>query len=627
MSGTGLSRQVIAVLRALVQSVRHAREGGAGSGEIFAKAMGALRRGPRAFVRRLMQYQREVVATGRPMPAASGPEDELAPTMAYEDWIATSEPVPVTIADGPLISVLMPTCETPASFLQEVVASVRAQRYPNWELCICDDASTLPHVRAMLEDLKANDPRIHVTWNAERSGIASSTNAALNLATGEYVAFMDHDDLLHPDALGAVAAAFERSGADLVYTDHDCIDEQGKRSQPYFKPDWSPDLFTAQMYVGHLLAVRRELVRELGGLRPEMDGSQDYDLVLRCAASGARFAHVPHILYHWRQHAGSTAANASSKPYAHHAGRRAIQDYLDQVKPGAWVGDGVHTFCYDVRYPVDEESHSASIIIPTRDGLDLLRTCIESLRANTEYRNYELIVVDNGSRDPATLQWLDRMQGDGVLRVLKADVPFNWSVLNNLAAKGARGDVLVFLNNDVEIIDGQWLGRLVEHALREDVGVCGPMLLYGDGTIQHAGVVVGMGGWADHIYKGAQPLHAQRYTASPALRRNVLAVTGACMAVARTRFEQLGGFDETFMVCGSDVELCLRAYRSGLLNIYVPEARLVHHESKTRDPRQIDENDFVRSAEAYAPYRTDGDPYFHPALDPMSTTPRLREGA
>jgi GT2 family glycosyltransferase len=543
----------------------------------------------------------------------------------YGSWIAGYEPAVPLITEGPLISILMPTCETPETFLREVVGSVRAQHYANWELCICDDASTLPHVRTDLEAMAAADPRIRITWNTVRRGIAAATNGALAMAHGEYIAFIDHDDLLHPDALGAVAAAFSQGGFDLVYTDHDCIEEHGLRSQPYFKPDWSPDLFTAQMYVGHLLAVRRSLVERLGGLRSDTDGAQDYDLVLRCIAQGATVGHVPRVLYHWRQHAGSTAANASSKPYAHHAGRRALQDYLDHARPGAYVEDGVHTFCYDVRYPVDEQAHRVSIIIPTRDGLDLLRTCINSLRTRTKYRNYELIVVDNGSRDPRMLQWLQRKQAEGVLRVLPADIPFNWSVLNNLAVREAQGDVLVFLNNDVEIIDGQWLRRLVEHALREEVGVCGPLLLYGDGTIQHAGVVVGMGGWADHIYKGAEPIHMQRYTASPMLRRNVLAVTGACMAIARERFEQLGGFDESFIVCGSDVELCLRAYRRGLLNVYVPEARLVHHESKTRDPRQIDENDFVRSAEAYAPYRTAGDPYFHPALDPMSTTPRLRE--
>lgn len=624
MNRPGFSRRVWGVMRAAVQSLRHARASGLGYGQLLGRTFTALGYGPRGFVRTVMRYQREVVGAERGADVVcTGASVDVV--IDYEAWIANEPSVPV-IGEGPLISLLMPTCDTPEAFLREVVDSVRAQHYTNWELCICDDASTLPHVRALLETAAA-DPRIRIAFNAERSGIAAATNGALSLATGEYVAFIDHDDLLHPDALGSVAAAFARDAFDLVYTDHDCVDERGRRSQPYFKPDWSPDLFTAQMYVGHLLTVRRDLVQRLGGLRSETDGSQDYDLVLRCVARGARVGHVPRVLYHWRQHAGSTAANADSKPYAHHAGRRAIQDYLDQACPGARAEDGAHTFCYDVRYPLDERTQRASIIIPTRDGLDLLRTCVETLRALTLHRNYELIIVDNGSRDPGTLQWLERMQAEGTLRVLSADVPFNWSVLNNLAAREAQGDVLVFLNNDVEIIDGHWLGRLMEHALRPDVGICGPLLLYGDGTIQHAGVVVGMGGWADHIHKGVRPIHLQRYTASPLLRRNVLAVTGACMAVSRERFEQLGAFDESFIVCGSDVELCLRAYRRGLLNVYVPEARLVHHESKTRDPRQIDENDFLRSAEAYAPYRTEGDPYFHRSLDPMSTTPRLKGGA
>lgn len=625
MSRPGFGARLRDLMRALIQGVRHARSSGLSLSQILVRALAALRHGPREFARHTMRYQREVV--GAPLLAAGVPDvvsQAGRPSLDYEAWLVSCEPAVPMETEGPLISVVMPTCETPKAFLREVIDSVRAQHYQNWELCICDDASTLQHVRADLDVASAAEPRIRITSNARRSGIAATTNGALAIARGEYVAFIDHDDLLHPDALGAVAAKFAEKRFDVVYTDHDCVDERGRRSQPYFKPDWSPDLFTAQMYLGHLLTVRRDLIGRLGGLRSETDGSQDYDLVLRCVAHGAKVGHVPRVLYHWRQHAGSTALDAGSKPYAHHAGRRAIQEYLDRVYPGARVEDSANTFCYDVRYPLDERMHQASIIIPTRDGLDLLRTCVDSLCRRTAYHNYELIVVDNGSRDPLTLQWLDSKQAQGVLRVLPGDMPFNWSVLNNLAAREARGDVLVFLNNDVEIIDGQWLERLMENALRKDVGVCGPLLLYGDGTIQHAGVVVGMGGWADHIHKGSPPAHTQRYTASPMLRRNVLAVTGACMAVARDRFDEMGGFDESFIVCGSDVELCLRAYRGGLLNVYVPEARLIHHESKTRDPRQIDENDFIRSAEAYAPYRTEGDPYFHPALDAMSTTPQLK---
>lgn len=615
-----------ALFRALVRGIRYERRSGASFTSLALRALAALREGPRVFARRVIWLEQRTAGAGADTPGA----DAIAGAPAgidYQTWLAAHETEMPVSRQGPLVSVVMPTCETPEGFLREVIASVRAQSYVDWELCVCDDASTLPHVRVVLEEQAAADSRIRFVASDLRSGIAATTNKAIALAAGEYVVFIDHDDLLHPDALGTLAAAFGSTGADVYYTDHDCIDEQGRRSQPYFKPDWSPDLFLSQMYVGHLLAVRKQRVTELGGLRPQRDGSQDYDLVLRCLAQGASIAHVPRVLYHWRQHAGSTAANANAKPYAHHAGRAAIQDYLDQSRPGARVDDGPYTFCYDVRYPLDEPAHRVSIIIPTRDGLDLLRTCIDSLRAHTAYRNYELIVVDNGSREPETLRWLEAKRSAGLIRVIAADVPFNWSALNNLAARQASGDVLVFLNNDVEIIDADWLGRLVEHALRDDVGVCGPLLLYGDGTIQHAGVVVGMGGWADHVYKGMQPVHQQSYTVSPMLRRNVLAVTGACMAIGRTRFEQLGGFDESFVVCGSDVEICLRAYRRGLLNVYVPEARLIHHESKTRDPQQIDQNDFIRSAQTYAPWRTEGDPYFHPALDPMSSTPRLRGNA
>jgi len=249
---------------------------------------------------------------------------------------------------------------------------------------------------------------------------------------------------------------------------------------------------------------------------------------------------------------------------------------------------------------------------------------VRSLREKTRYTNYEILVIDNGSVELETTRWFAQMSMEAGMRVLPADIPFNWSALNNLAAREAQGKVLVFLNNDTEIIDGEWLDRLVDVALRPDIGVCGPLLLYGDMTIQHAGVVVGMGGGADHVFKGLPPAHVQDCFTSPMMRRNVLAVTGACMAIEKAKFDAIGGFDESFVICGSDVEICLRAFHRGLLNVYVPEAKLVHHESKTRDPGNIPETDFVRSEQAYSPYRTAGDPYFNPNLDPMSPVPRPR---
>ena len=631
MNKPSLLVRIRALLHAVARNIRHARAAGLGPVQIVRKAADCIRLGPRGFARHVIAYDqlaqmdmRESQRVPAGVPADADADATGTELSAYEWWLQQHEPAVATLADGPLISVVMPTCNTPESFLHEVIASVLAQTYRNWELCICDDASDIPHVHRILADVGNGDPRIRITYRKQRGGIASATNDALKLATGEYVAPLDHDDLLHPDALASVAAALIQTGADIVYTDHDCVSEYGSRRQPYFKPDWSLDLFLSQMYLGHLVVFRRDMVVRLGSLRPEMDGSQDYDLVLRCLADGAKIAHVPRVLYHWRQHSGSTSANAGSKPYAHEAGRRAIQSYLDRVCPGAQAKDGVYTFCYDVHYNLTADQPLVSIVIPTRDRVDLLDVCVRTLREQTDYKHYEILVVDNGSVESETMQWFERMSREPNIRVLQADIPFNWSALNNLAAREACGKVLVFLNNDTEIIDGQWLERLADVALRPDVGVCGPLLLYGDMTIQHAGVVVGMGGWADHVFKGLPPSHVQNCFASPVMRRNVLAVTGACMAMEKTKFDTLGGFDESFIICGSDVEICLRAFHGGLLNVYVPEAKLVHHESKTRDPGNIPETDFVRSEQAYYPYRTTGDPYFNHNLDPMSCVPRPR---
>lgn len=616
MSHRSVGARLIALVCGSLQGVRRARGSGLSFAAMLVLVLRAMRQGPRAFVRKVMRYGS----------AADGGHGSRPTGRDYGLWL-DSQPVTTRPAvSGGAVSVVMPVCNTPQRYLREVVDSVLAQNYPDWELCIHDDASDAPWMRPMLEDLERGDHRVRVSYGTRRAGIASATNAALKLAQGRWVAFVDHDDVLHPNALADCVAGLQASGAQIIYTDHDLLDDTGTRRSPYFKPDWNLDLFLSQMYLGHLVLMERSLVAKVGGLRSEMDGAQDYDLVLRCVAEGAAIAHVPKVLYQWRQHQGSTSSNAASKPYAHHAGRRAVQEFVDRRYPGARVEDSEYLFCYDVRYPLTRRrSPQASIVIPTRDRVDLLEVCMSTLRGRTTAVDYEVIIVDNGSKEPTTHAWFREVQqSDPRVRVLPADVPFNWSALNNMAASQAKGDVLVFLNNDTEVTQSDWLERLVEVAQRPDVGVCGPLLLYPDGTIQHAGVVVGMGGWADHVYKGLAPVHDQHLFTSPMLRRNVLAVTGACMVIEAKKFQAIGGFDESFIVCGSDVELCLRAHAAGLRNVYVPEARLIHHESKTRDPRAIPDEDFTRSAEAYHPFRTEGDPYYNPNLDPMSPIPELR---
>lgn len=554
---------------------------------------------------------------------------------AYETWLEHEasrlqqlrDEVPLRLERlprHPLVSVVVPVFNTDPAMLDAMIASVREQHYPWLELCLCDDASTRDGTLAVLESHAAADDRVRVVRRASNGHIVRATNEALAIARGELVAFVDHDDLLAPDALLCMAeAALAHPDAAAFYSDEDKVDAAGRRSLPFFKPDWSPALAWAQNYVGHLLCVRREALQAVGGLREGTEGSQDHDLVLRLAASGVRFHHVPQVLYHWRLHDESTAANADSKPYAHDAGARAVEDHLRTRYGHRFAGlePPALTFVHQPRFSL-AGAPRASIIIPTRDRIDLLGPCIDSILATSTWQHFEVIVIDNGSVEPASKAYFASLPArDARLQVVEAPIDFNWSRLNNIGVRHATGEFLVFLNNDTLVITPDWLERLMEVAGLPDVGTVGPLLLFEDGTIQHAGVVVGMGGWADHVFRGAQPVHFPSPFVSAMVPRNVLAVTGACVAIERAKFERLGGFDETFIICGSDVEIGLRAHHAGLQNLYWPQVRLTHLESKTRTPH-VPEPDFVQSRLKYAPYRTEGDPFFNPNLDAMSQAPR-----
>ena len=530
-------------------------------------------------------------------------------------------------AATPLISVLMPVYNPKPDWLAEAIESVRSQIYPHWELCIADDASTNPDIRRILDRYAADEPRIKVCYRIQNGHISAASNSALELASGPYVALLDHDDLLAELALFRVAEALQQHPkAGLLYSDEDMLDEQGGRGYPFFKPNWSPHLAISQAYLGHLVVLRRDLVKQVGGFRSGLDGAQDYDLWLRVSLVTDTIVHIPHLLYHWRKHPESTAASSAAKPYAHGAGRAAVAQYLGQRYPesGATVVEGAHLFTYQARFQLAEHL-LVSIIIPTRDGLQLLQPCIASILARSSWKRFEIIILDNGSSDPATLKYLqDAPAGDSRIRVIRADIPFNWSRLNNIGAQEARGELLVFLNNDTLVISTDWLEQLAGYALLPDVGLVGGLLLFEDGTIQHSGVVVGMGGWADHPFRGCPASHGASPFVSPVLTRNVLTVTGACMALSHERFQQLGGFDEAFIICGSDVELGLRAHRQGFFNVLCAEARLYHLESKTRTPF-IPEQDFRQSALSYEPYRTrQCDPFYNPNLSLAATTPKVQ---
>ncbi|WP_236676805.1 glycosyltransferase family 2 protein [Aquariibacter lacus] len=516
----------------------------------------------------------------------------------YADWIARVEQPALPSAEAqaaeragwawqPRFSIVTPTYNTPPELLQACIDSVRAQHYPHWELCLADDASPDPRVRALLQAAAAAEPRIRLVLRERNGHIVEASNSALARAGGDFVVLLDHDDTLAPQALQSVARALQaRPQAQIVYSDEDKLDLQGQRCEPHFKPDFNPDLLYAQNYVSHLGVYRRSLVEAVGGFRPGFEGSQDHDLLLRCVArlqDPRDVLHVPEVLYHWRQVPGSTALRHDAKDYACEAGRRAVQAHHDALHPGVQVsivGPGL----YRSLWPLPAELPRVSLIVPTRDGLDVLRTCIESLVERTAYPNYEILVVDNGSVEPDTLAYLAALPqrlGERV-RVLHDPQPFNYAALNNAAVAQARGSLIGLINNDVEVIGPDWLDEMVRHALRPEIGCVGAKLYYPDDTVQHAGVILGIGGVADHAHKNF-PRAASGYFGRLRVAHNVSAVTAAVLLVRRAVYEQVGGLDaEHLAVAFNDVDFCLKVMQAGYRNLWTPQAELYHHESKTR---------------------------------------------
>jgi O-antigen biosynthesis protein len=378
------------------------------------------------------------------------------------------------------------------------------------------------------------------------------------------------------------------------------------------------------MYVCHLLVFRKSVFEKTGGFDSRFDGSQDYDLMLRFSEHTSQIHHISKILYFWRETVSSTAINPDAKPASQLAGMAALDQHLKRVfGKGAAACKTEYRFVYDARYPLTGKE-KASIIIPTRDHLALLSDCIHSILDRTGYPNYEILIMDNNSREEKTRRWFTEITAQyDHIRVVTAGYPFNWSKVNNHGARLATGEVLVFLNNDTRVIDPEWLTRICENACRPDIGVVGGLLLYEDDTIQHAGVVVGMGGWADHIFKNCPPVHYSHPFVSPMVPRNVSAVTGACLGISRNVFDAVNGFDENFIICGSDVEIALKALKKGYVNLYTPHVKLYHLESKSRTS-YIPEKDFEMSEKAYAEFKRDGDPYFNENLSLESLKPLLK---
>jgi GT2 family glycosyltransferase len=480
------------------------------------------------------------------------------------------------------ISVVVPAYRTPELFLRQMLDSLRDQSYGSWELCIANGSPEDKEMEGVLEEYAKKDSRIRFTNLEENLGIAENTNAAFSMATGDFVGLLDHDDLLAPNALFEIASALEADDrTDVVYTDEDKVTtELDEHFQPHFKPDFNLDLLRSNNYICHFFVVRKTLVEQVGGFRREFDGAQDYDFIFRCVEKAEKVAHVPEILYHWRTHKASTADNPASKMYAFEAGKRAIEAHLERMGVEGRVSHTKDLGFYRVEYPVSKEP-MVSVIIPNKDERDTLKQCLDSVRELTTYPNYEIIVVENNSTTTEIFEFYKEIEKQERIRVITWEEEFNYSAINNYAASEARGEYLLFLNNDITVINPRWIEEMLGHCQRKEVGAVGAKLYYPDDTIQHAGCVIGMGGIAGHMFVNMSRSRTG-YLHKASIQQDVSAVTAACMLMRREVFAQVGGFTEALKVAFNDVDLCLKIREAGYLIVYDPYAELYHYESKSR---------------------------------------------
>ena len=491
----------------------------------------------------------------------------------------------------PLISVILPTYNTPLHYLKACIDSVLNQSYPFWELCIADDASSQSELIQLLQGYAAKYPQIKLVLHSENSHISATSNSALSLAKGEFVAMLDHDDLLAPHALLAVAEKIaHNSTVRLLYSDEDKIDAYGERSRPYFKPAWNPELLRGQNYICHLCVYQRDLLNQLGGFKKGLEGAQDWDLALRATEQlqPNQIEHIPDILYHWRAISGSTALAVSEKNYILSASKKALENHLQRVGLNATISPtkGSH---WRIKLQLPKNPPLVSLLIPTHNGIEILKPCIESILKKTDYPDYEIIIINNKSDDPKTLHFLKVASKLAKVKVILDSGPFNYSAINNRAINKAKGSVLAFVNNDIEPINSDWLSEMVSEAMQPQTGAVGAMLYYPNNRVQHAGVVLGIAGRsrlfngvAGHAFKNFPRGHSGQMNRMR-LRQNYSAVTAACLLVRREVFERVGGFNETDLpISFNDVDLCLQIRAAGYRNIWTPFAELFHHESASR---------------------------------------------
>lgn len=542
----------------------------------------------------------------------------------YSLWISENEPDAQELSKQtrlafkyhPKISIVTPTWNTRKTHLEEMLRSVVGQTYSCWELCVADGNSSATALE-VLKDYSRRDPRIKVRFLKKNMGIAANTNEALRMATGEYVAFLDHDDVLSPFALYEVLRKLnEEPLIDYLYSDEDKL-VGSRRRDPFFKPDYSPDQLFSQNYICHFSICRRTMARRLM-VRQGFDGSQDYDFVLRAIETARKVGHIPKVLYHWRIHPGSTAGDYGHKSYAWEAGRRALEEALVRRKIKGKVSYGRFPGNYHVERTILGRP-MVSIIIPFKDKAGMLERCVGSILRESTYPRYEILLIDNGSVQGETAELLSRLRREKRIRIVNHPCPFNFSEINNRGVRLAKGSHIILLNNDTEVITPSWIEALLEHSQRTEVGAVGAKLCYPDDKLQHAGVTLGIGGVAVHPFK-YQKRDDPGYFANGSIIRNVAAVTGACLMVKKNLYQKLGGLDERLAVAFNDVDFCLRLYERGYWNVYTPYAELYHYESVSRGldkdtagrGRFLKEENYMKRR--YRRMLAQGDPFYNPNL-------------
>ena len=520
-----------------------------------------------------------------------------------------------------VFSIAVPVFRTPAKFLCEMIESVRSQSFSFWELCLANADPEDREVAEILERYCREDRRIRVKNLKENKGISENTNAALAMARGEFVGLLDHDDLLAPDALYEMAARLEKDeGIDVFYTDEDKVTtDLSEHFQPHLKPDFNLDLLRSNNYICHFFVVRREIAERIGGFRPEFNGAQDYDFIFRCTEQAEKIVHIPRILYHWRVHSASTADNPASKMYAYEAGKRAIEGNLERSGVRGVVSLRQDYGFYDVHYPVEGEP-LVSILIPNKDQKETLMHCIRSVLETSTWKNLEILIIENNSEREETFACYRELEKDPRIRILTyPGKTFNYSAINNFGVQQAKGEYLLFLNNDIEVITPDWIEQMLGNCQRPEVGIVGAKLYYPDNTIQHAGIIIGIGGIAGHAFLGLARAKSG-YLHKASLQMDYSAVTAACMMMKAEAFRKAGGFEEKLTVAFNDVDLCLRTVEQGWLVVYDPHVEMYHYESKSRGAEDSEEKlrrfqqeiEFMRTR--WIRLLKDGDPNYNPNL-------------